>query len=225
MSPHNDSVLYHGMQFVFKTADRGNTWEKISPDLSNFDPQRQGKSFYAINYATISSLSESPLKEGLIYAGTDDGNLHITKNGGELWTSVIQGLPQGNHVSRVVASAHSEGTIYLTLNGKREDDFKPYIYRSDDYGANWTDISSNIPVGPVNVIIEDPRARNILYVGTDIGVYISTNRGETWEVLGKGMPSTYVHDLKLHPRDLILVAATHGRGMYKMDVRGVVGTE
>jgi len=222
MSPHDPRVLYHGMQFVFKTPDRGETWEKISPDLTNYDPAKQGESFYAINYATISTLSESPLKEGLIYAGTDDGNLHITRNGGEVWTKVIQGLPKGKHVSRVVASAHNEGTVYLTLNGKREDDFKAYIYRSDDYGASWVDISSNIPIGPVNVIREDPRLKDVLYAGTDIGVYISTNRGESWEVLGRGMPSTYVHDLKIHPREHILVAATHGRGMYKMDVGDIM---
>ena len=222
MSPHDEDVLYHGMQFVFKTPDRGETWEKISPDLSNYDPDKQGQSFYAINYATISSISESPVTKGLIYAGTDDGNLHITRDGGDLWTKVIQGLPKGKHVSRVVASAHNEGTVYLTLNGKREDDFKAYLYRSDDYGASWEDISSNIPFAPVNVIREDPRAKNILYAGTDLGVYISTNRGESWETLGAGMPSTYVHDLKLHPREWVLVAATHGRGMYKLDVGEVV---
>ena len=218
MSQHDDSVLYHGFQFVFKTPDRGETWEKISPDLTNYDPQKQGELPYAINYATISTLSESPLKQGLLYAGTDDGNVHITQNDGDSWTNIIGDLPKGKHVSRVCASQHNESTVYLTLNGKREDDFKAYIYRSDDYGNSWTDISSNIPIGPVNVIIEDPRYRNVLYVGTDIGVYISTNRGESWEVLGSGMPSTYVHDLKIHPGDLILVAATHGRSLYKMDI-------
>jgi len=204
------------MQFVFKTPDRGETWEKISPDLSNYTPQKQGESFYSISYATLSTLSESPLKQGLIYAGTDDGKLHITKDGGEVWTTVIQGLPQNKHVSRVVASQHEEGTVYLTLNGKRQDDFQAYVYRSDDYGSNWKDISSNMPDSPVNVIIEDPRHPNILYAGTDIGVYISDNKGESWQVMGSGMPSTFVHDLKLHPRERILVAATHGRGMFKL---------
>jgi photosystem II stability/assembly factor-like uncharacterized protein len=221
MSQHDDSVLYHGFQFVFKTPDRGETWEKISPDLTNYDPQKQGELPYAINFATISSLSESPLQQGLLYAGTDDGNVHITRNDGDTWTNIIGELPKGKHVSRVCASRHNESTVYLTLNGKREDDFKAYIYRSDDYGNSWTDITSNIPIGPVNVIIEDPRYRNVLYAGTDIGVYISTNRGESWEVLGSGMPSTYVHDLRLHPRDLILVAATHGRSLYKMDVSNI----
>jgi len=216
MSPHDKNVLYHGMQFVFKTPDRGETWEKISPDLSNYNPQKQGESFYSISYATISTLSESSLKQGLIYAGTDDGNLHMTRDGGEIWTTVVRGLPQNKHVSRVVASKHSEGTVYLTLNGKRQDDFEAYVYRSDDYGSNWEDISSNMPNSPVNVIIEDPRDRTILYAGTDIGVYISDNRGKSWQVMGRGMPSTYVHDLKLHPRERILVAATHGRGMFKL---------
>ena len=221
MSPHNEDVLYHGMQFVFKTPDRGQSWQKISPDLSRYNPQKQGESFYAINYATISTLDESPLKEGLIYAGTDDGNLHITENGGELWTTVIKGLPKGKYVSRVVASQHHEGTVYVTLNGRREDDFKAYIYRSDDYGSNWKDISSNIPMAPVNVIREDHRDEDILYAGTDMGVYISTDRGASWQVLGSGLPSTFVHDLKLHPRDNILVAATHGRGMFKIDLKSL----
>ena len=216
MSHHDRNVLFHGMQFVFKTPDRGETWEKISPDLSNYNPQKQGESFYSISYSTISTLSESPLKQGLIYAGTDDGNLHITRDGGEVWTTVLRGLPQNKHVSRVVASQHEEGTVYLALNGKRQDDFQAYVYRSDDYGSNWKDISSNMPDSPVNVIIEDPRHPNILYAGTDIGVYISDNRGESWQVMGSGMPSTFVHDLKLHPRERILVAATHGRGMFKL---------
>ncbi len=222
MSQHGDSVLYHGLQFVFKTPDWGETWNKISPDLSNYDPQKQGDLPYAINFSTISTLSESPIKQGLLYAGTDDGNVHVTRNEGGSWTNILGELPKVKHVSRVCASMHNESTVYLTLNGKREDDFNAYVYRSDDYGSTWTDISSNIPIGPVNVIIEDPRHRNVLYVGTDIGVYISSNRGESWEVLGTGMPSTYVHDLKLHPRDLILVAATHGRSMYKMDVGDVI---
>jgi len=216
MSPHDENVLYHGMQFVYKTPDRGENWEKISPDLSGFDPQKQGEGFYAISYATISALSESPLKEGLIYAGTDDGNLHITRDGGEIWTTLIRGLPKNKHVSRVVASKHNEKTVYITLNGKRQDDFEAYIYRSDDYGSNWRDISSNMPNSPVNVIIEDPRHPNILYAGTDIGVYISDDQGKSWQVMGSRLPSAFVHDLKLHPRERILVAATHGRGMFRL---------
>jgi hypothetical protein len=118
----------------------------------------------------------------------------------------------------VVASQYDEATVYLTLNGKRDDDFRDYIYKSTDYGKKWTDISGNIPCGPVNVIREDPQNPEILYVGTDLGVYVSVNGGSSWESLPSNLPTTFVHDMIIHPRDHILVAATHGRGMYALDV-------
>jgi len=196
------------MQYLFRSRDRGDTWERISPDLTYNTKSEMGD----IPYHTIFSISESPLKFGLIYVGTDDG-----KVGGKTWKEIMKGLPYQKWVSRIVASAFEMGTVYMTQNGKRDDDFNPYIWKSTDYGQTWKDISGNIPLGPVNVIREDPINKNILYVGTDIGVYVTTDSGKTWNVLGSNLPSTYVHDLIIHPRDNIIVIATHGRGMWAID--------
>jgi len=212
LSPHNPDILYHGMQYVMMSRDRGDTWEFISPDLSYNDPKKQGD----ISYQTHTSLSESPLRFGLIYAGTDDGRLHRTKDGGESWTEILEGLPKGKWISRVEASRFDLGTVYMTQNGKRDDDFQVYVWKSNNFGDSWTDISANIPMGPVNVIREDPNDRNILYVGTDIGVYLSRDGGKTYSVLGD-LPSTYVQDLVIHPRDNMIIIATHGRGIWVMD--------
>lgn len=218
LSPHNPDILYHAMQYVFMSKDRGDTWEKISPDLTYNDLDKIGD----ISYQTIASLSESPIKHGLLYAGTDDGRLHVTKNNGQDWTEILNGLPKNKWISRVVASKYDLNRVYMTQNGKRDDDFQVYVWKSDDFGQTWDDISGNIPLGPVNVIREDPMNRNILYVGTDIGIYISKDRGETWEVLGD-LPSTYVHDIAIHPRDNIMVIATHGRGMFALDLNDING--
>ncbi len=218
LSPHNPDIIYHGMQYVFRSRDKGNTWERISPDLTYNDPDKLGD----IQYQTLFTISESPLKYGLIYAGTDDGRIHRTKDGGKTWIEITNGLIKNKWISRVVASKYNLGMVYLTQNGKRDDDFAAYIWKSDDYGKTWQDISGNIPLGPVNVIREDPVDKNILYVGTDIGVYVSKDGGKSWDVLGD-LPSTYVHDLIIHPRDNILVIATHGRGMWVLDANLVNG--
>jgi photosystem II stability/assembly factor-like uncharacterized protein len=217
LSPHNPSVVYHGMQYLFRSMDGGETWEKISPDLSYNNPQQQGKLPFAIPFASITSISESPFKFGMIYAGTDDGRVHVTKDGGVTWTEITHGLPFNKHVSRIAASKHDEETVYLTLNGRRDDDFSDYIYKSIDHGATWIDISGNVPGGPVNVIREDPKNKNVLYVGTDLGVYVSKDKGKTWHILGSSLPNCFVWDLIIHPRDNILVIATNGRGMYVLD--------
>jgi len=217
ISPHNHKIIYHGMQYLFRSIDRGDTWEKISPDLTYNNKDELGD----IPFQTIFSISESPLKFGLIYVGTDDGKVHVTKDGGKTWKEIMTGLPYKKWVSRIVASAFDLGTVYMTQNGKRDDDFAAYVWKSTDYGKTWVDISGNIPLGPVNVIREDPVDRNILYVGTDLSVYVSKNGGKDWDVLGGNLPSTYVHDLIIHPRDNIIVIATHGRGMWAMDANPI----
>ena len=217
LSPHNSSVLYHGMQYLFRSMNKGESWERISPDLTYNNPKQQGKLPYAIPFATLTTISESPFKFGLIYVGTDDGRIHITKDGGAAWTEIIAGLPSNKHVSRVAASRYDEATVYLTLNGRRDDDFADYMYKSTDYGKNWIDISGNIPGGPVNVIQEDPKNKDVLYVGTDIGVYVAVDGGKEWHVLGNNLPTAFVWDLIIHPRDNVLVIATNGRGMYVID--------
>lgn len=215
LSPHNHKVIYHGMNYLFKSEDMGETWKKISPDLTYNDPNKKGD----IPYQTIFSISESPLKKGLIYVGTDDGKLHKTQDDGVKWKLITTGLAYKKWISQVTASKYHEGTVYVVQNGKRNDDFKAYVFRSVDFGKKWKNITNNIPCGPVNSIIEDPKNENVLYVGTDYGVYVSLNQGETWHVLSNNFPTTYVHDLVVQPKTDILIAATHGRGMYALDVR------
>lgn len=214
ISPHNSSILYLGTQYLYRTPNRGESWERLSPDLTYNNPDQMDD----VSFATISAISESPLKFGLIYVGTDDGRVQVTKDHGQNWDDITNGLPFNKHVSRVTASAFGQAVVYLALNGKRDDDFAAHLYMSRDYGENWRDISSNIPGAPVNVIREDPKKSGVLYVGTDMGVYVSVDNGEKWDTLGSGLPIIFVHDLVVHPRDPILVIATHGRGLWALDV-------
>lgn len=219
LSPHDPNTIYHGLQYLFKSTDQGETWKRISPDLSHNNPAELGD----VKYQTIFSISESPLKKGLIYVGTDCGRAHVTKDDGESWTEILNGVPKNRWISRIIASKYDEATVYMTQNGKRNDDFAVYVWKSTDYGTTWEDISSNLPYGPVNVIREDPINKDILYVGTDLAAYISTDGGKTWSVLGANLPSAYVHDIVIHPRDNIIVIATHGRGMWAMDADPING--
>jgi len=214
LSPHDPNIIYHGSQFIHRSVNQGESWEKISPDLTYNLPEMKGD----IPYQTVFSISESPVKSGLVYAGTDDGRIWVTKDGGSKWDELDKGLPYRKWVSGVVASKYDESTVYLAQNGKRDDDFEVYLWKSTNYGKTWIDISNNIPSGPVNVVREDPQNRNILYVGTDFGVYVSLNSGADWQSLSNNFTTTYVQDLVIHPRDNIMVAATHGRGMWAIDV-------
>jgi len=217
VSPHNPQIVYHGFQYLFRSLNRGETWERISPDLSYNKPDEQGQWPYAIPYATITAVDESPFKFGLLYAGTDDGRVWMTKTSGDAWTEITAGLPYNKHVWKVVASKHDAATVYVTLVGRHDDDFNAYVFRSADYGKTWVSIAGNIPGGPVNVVREDPKVKGILYAGTDTGVYVSRDAGATWDVLGTGLPTSYVWDLAIHPRDNALVIATNGRGMWMID--------
>jgi len=216
ISKHNPDIIYHGMQYVMMSRDKGDTWEFISPDLSYNDTQKRGD----INYQTISVLDESPLKFGLLYAGTDDGRVWRTKDGGKGWTEIGRGPVPKKFVSRIVASASDIGTVYMTQTGRRDDDFQVYIWKSMDFGDTWADISGNIPVGPVNVIREDPVNPSILYAGTDAGVFVSKDGGKKWDILGN-LPYSYVHDLAIHPRDNMIIIATHGRGIWVLDANPI----
>jgi photosystem II stability/assembly factor-like uncharacterized protein len=204
------------MQYVMMSRDKGNTWEFISPDLTFNDPKKQGD----INYQTIQTLDESPLRAGLLYAGTDDGRIWRTRDGGKAWTELKPKNVPVRWVSRIVASQYDLGTVYITQTGRRDDDFQVYVWKSVDFGDTWTDISGNIPVGPVNVIREDPVRKDLLYVGTDAGVYVSKDGGARWDVLGD-LPFAYVHDLQVHPRDNMIIISTHGRGMFVLDANPV----
>jgi len=215
LSPHDPNTIYHGMNFVFKSTNQGEDWERISPDLTHNDPARLGD----IQFQTITALAESPITEGLLYAGTDDGRVHVSQNGGDSWTDISRGLHPDRFTTEVVASQYDESTVYVTQNGRRSEDFAAYVWKSTDYGQTWESIADGIPFGPMNIIREDPKNRDILYAGNDVGVYVSLNRGEVWHALSNELPSTFVHDLVIHPRDDIMVAATHGRGMFAFDVR------
>jgi len=173
----------------------------------------------AIPYQTITQIAESPLAKGLIYAGTDDGNLHVTRDDGRTWISIGRNLPLAlrKWVSRIVPSKYDEGTVYVAQRGREDDDFAPYLWRSADYGVTWTSIVGNIPSGSMNVIREDPAVKGVLYAGNDFGAYVSKDGGRRWDVLGANLPSVEVSDLQIHPRDQLIVISTYGRGMWVMD--------
>jgi photosystem II stability/assembly factor-like uncharacterized protein len=162
-------------------------------------------------------LSESSLQAGLLFAGTDDGNLFVTRDDGKSWDAISEGLPHYNF-TRVIASPHREQTVFVTLTGMGRDDFSAYVFRSDDQGANWRSISEGLPLESVNVIREDPHVRDQLYIGTDLGVYVSVDGGSSWQSLCSNLPTTSVHDLVVHPRENELVIGTHGRSVYVLDV-------
>ncbi len=212
LSSHNQDILYLGSNKLHRSMNQGNDWEIISSDLT------QGGKKGNVAFGTITTISESPFKFGILYAGTDDGLMHITKNGGGNWTNISKSLPQNLWVSRVLASKHKAERVYVTLNGYRNDDFTSYVYSSDDFGKTWKNIASNIPAASVNVIIEDSENEKLLFVGTDNGLYVSFNRGKSWEAFKNGMPNVAVHDLVIQPRAKHLLVGTHGRSIYQADI-------
>jgi photosystem II stability/assembly factor-like uncharacterized protein len=219
VSPFDPNTLYAGFQHVYRSTDRGDTWTRISPDLTDNNPRQMGVNPSAIPYQSMTQLAESPITKGLIYAGTDDGNLRVTKDGGATWTDIGRNLPLAmkKWVSRIVPSKYDAGTVFVAQRGREDDDFNPYLWKSADYGATWTSIAANIPSGSINVIREDPSVKDLLYAGNDFGVYVSRNGGAKWDVLGANLPSVEVSDLQIHPRDRMIVISTYGRGMWVMD--------
>lgn len=217
LSEYDPPTMYYGGNHLYKSKDRGNTWTIISPDLStNPGPERQGN----IPFGTITTLSESKLKQGLIYAGTDDGNIQLTKDDGKSWTKIDSDLPE-KWVTHVCASRHRLSRVYATMTGYREDDFNTYIYVSDDYGSNWKPLAANLPPEPVNIIVEDPRSEDILYIGTDLGAFVTTDRGESWHSLCNNLPTTPVYYMVIQDRELDLVAGTHGRSVFVLDIEEI----
>jgi photosystem II stability/assembly factor-like uncharacterized protein len=223
-SVHKPGTIYAGYQCVFRSRDRGETWEKISDDLTDNDPAKMlRRSSAEVPYQTIVALGESPNREGLLYAGTDDGRLHVTMDDGRKWSELTAGLRGRKWISRVVPSLHAVGTVYVTQRGREDDDFTPYVYKSSDFGKTFTSIVNNIPAGSVNVIREDPTDANILYAGTDFGVFVSVDGGRRWQVLGANLPSVQVSDLQFQPRDNVIVISTYGRGMWALDAARLHG--
>lgn len=229
-SPHDKNTVYVGGNVVFKSQDFGNTWEIISSDLTTDDPDKQKtaggpawpENTTAEYHCTIISLSESPVQPGVLWAGTDDGNLQVTMNGGEDWKNVannIPGLPGESPVSHVEPSVTSAGLAYCSFDRHMLDDFRPYIYRTTDFGRTWTDISGNLPgEAYIWVVREDPRDPKVIYAGTELGVFVSFSRGGDWIKLHMGnLPVVAVHDILIHPRDNDLIIGTHGRGIWILD--------
>ena len=212
LSSHNQDILYFGGNKLHRSLNQGNDWETISADLT------QGGRKGNVAYGTLTTISESPFQFGYIYTGSDDGYVHRTTNGGGSWERISDSFPSDLWVSRVVASAHKKDRVYVTLNGYRWDDFTPYVYKSEDGGKNWEAIASNLPLSPINVIREDPKDENILYLGNDMGVFVSTNKGRKWELFSKGLTTAAVHDLVIQPEENHLLVGTHGRSIFKADI-------
>ena len=222
VSPHDPNVIYHAANKVLKSTTSGDTWEVISPDLTTNDPVKliTGKGGDGnIEYCTITAFDESSIARGLLWVGTDDGNVWVTKDDGANWTKLndnIKGNP-GFWVSHVVASRHQAGTAFLTYTGMRHDDFRPFIYKTTDFGQTWSSITGNLPNKAVNVVIEDPRNPNLLFAGVDFGLFATIDGGATWTEM-KGLPTQPVYDLEIHPRENDLIVATHGRGFFITDI-------
>jgi photosystem II stability/assembly factor-like uncharacterized protein len=218
LSPHDPSVIYHGFQYLYRSADQGKSWTRISGDLTYNDTMKMGRTPYAINHQAITAIDESPIRKGLLFVGTDDGRVWRQNNPDGPWQPLMKGIPSNAHVSRIVASKYDELVVYLTLSNRREDDSRPYIYFSADRGDTWSSIAAGLPSAPVNVVREDPVSKGLLYAGTDMGVYFSRDRGQTWQSLQANLPaSVSVQDLYIHPRDGQLVIATYGRGVWVLD--------
>ena len=212
LSSHNQDILYLGGNKLMRSMDRGDNWKAISNDLTGGG--KQGN----VAYGTLSSISESDFQFGLLYCGSDDGLVHVSKNGGGNWTKISSSFPKDLWVSRVIASSHKKERVYVTLNGYRWDDFTPYVFMSDNYGVSWKNISSNLPASAVNVIKEDPSNENVLYLGADNGAYVSFDRGESWEAFSSGLPNVAVHDLVIQKEAKDLVLGTHGRSLYVANI-------
>jgi photosystem II stability/assembly factor-like uncharacterized protein len=214
LSPHDPNTVYFGSQYLYRSRDRGANWERVSDDLSYNIADRKGD----IPHQLVITISESPKRKGLIYTGTDDGRLYVSIDDAKEHRELTANLPKKLWIGKVVASRHDEATVYVAQQGRYDEDFAPRIYKSTDYGKTFRSIAGNIPGGPINMVREDPVSPNVLYAANDFGVYVTTNGGQRWEVLGGNLPSVAVMDFIVHPRDRMLVIGTHGRGLWVIDV-------
>lgn len=220
VSPHRGDTIYIGGNYVFKVTKKGEKWEKISHDLTTADPKKmETVGSNAETFCTVVSLDESPIKAGILWAGSDDGLIHVTKNDGGSWQNVTPPSVKGRYVSRVHASAHSESRCYVSIDGHRTDDMSPCILVTDDFGRSWKDVSSNLPKRrSVMVVREDRFNENVLYCGTENACYVSLNRGKTWiKMHGQALPTVPVYDIQQHPRETDVVLGTHGLSIWVLD--------
>ncbi|MFY9233943.1 MAG: FlgD immunoglobulin-like domain containing protein [Fimbriimonadaceae bacterium] len=219
VSPHASKTIYWGAQMVFKSTNRGDGWTAVSPDLTTNNPEKiRGN----VPHCTITTIDESPKKQGVLWAGTDDGNVWVTQDDGKAWTQVnmnIPGAPKEWWVSRVHASPHDPATAFVSYTGFREDDFTPMLWKTTDYGKTWTSIVGNLPMEQISVVKQDTINPDLLVVGTETGAHLSLDGGRIWNKLSLGLPTVAVQDLVIHPRDGDLILGTHGRGVYIADIR------
>jgi photosystem II stability/assembly factor-like uncharacterized protein len=232
ISPHDRATLYFGANYLFRSRDRGDSWERLGDDLTRgldrdtlpimglSAPGGHRRNEGVADFGNLTTVDESPLREGLLYVGTDDGLVQVSRDGGRSWTRIerFPGVPDLTYVSRVTASAHDEATVYVTFDGHRSNDFRPYVLRSTDYGRSFTSIAANLPDdAAVYVIREHHRNPNLLVVGTEYGVFVTINGGASWTQLTHGIAPAPVHDVIIHPRANDLIVGTHGRGIYVLD--------
>ena len=232
-SKHDPKTVYFAANYLFRSNDRGDTWTTISPDLTRAidrnklpmrgtipDSNALGRNEGTADFGNITTTDESPLKAGVLAVGSDDGLVQVTPDGGKTWTRTehFPGVPDTTYVSHVVLSGANEGTVYATLDGHRSNDFKPYVMKSTDFGKTWVSITGNLPDGgPVQVVREHPHQPNLLFAGTEFGVYFSIEGGSHWTQLTAGLPGVPVWDLVIQPRADDLILGTHGRGIYILD--------
>ncbi len=224
-----ENAIYIGSQFLFRSADRGDSWQRISPDLTTNDPRKQQQeksggltidNTNAENHCTIYAISESPKNHDIVWAGTDDGNLQVTRNGGKTWKNVVSaipGLPPHTWCSGIQASRHDAATAYVVFDGHRNGDMKTYVYRTTDLGESWTSLGSDSIKGYCRVIRDDLVNPDLLFLGTESGLFISIDGGLQWAQFTGNFPPVAVHDLAIHPREADLIIGTHGRGIYIID--------
>jgi photosystem II stability/assembly factor-like uncharacterized protein len=229
ISPTNKKTLYFGAQFLFKSMDKGKNWQKISPDLTTNDPEKQQQhksggltldNTTAENHCTIISICESPLDENIIWVGTDDGNLQLTTDGGKKWKNLvknIKGLPKCTWCPTVEAGHYDKGTAYVVFDGHRVGDMATYVYRSQDFGKTWASLTTGEIEGYAHVVREDIANPNLLFLGTEFGLYASFNRGKNWVHFKETLPKVAVRDIRIHPVEHDLILGTHGRGIYILD--------
>jgi photosystem II stability/assembly factor-like uncharacterized protein len=235
VSTHDHKTIYYGGNYLFKSTDRGDSWTRLGGDLTTGVDRNKLEIFGKVpdkntlsrhdgveEYPTITTLSESPLKADVLWVGTDDGNLQVTRDGGKTWKNVasrVPGVPKGTYVSRVLASKYGEGTAYVSFDGHRSDDYNVYLFATTDYGENWKAIRNGIPetAGTVHVVREHPRNANLLFAGTEFGLWLSWDRGANWTALKNNLPTVPVDDIEIQAEQNDLVLATHGRSIWIFD--------
>jgi len=236
ISPFDPATIYFAANYLFRSRDRGDSWDRLGPDLTRaIDrdslpmmgqvPARDAVARHSGTavFGNIATIDLSPRRPGLLATGADDGMIAVSVDDGKSWRRYTDfpGVPDTTYVSRVLWSRHDDATLYATFDGHRSNDFRPYVLRSTDQGEHWTSIASNLPAfGSVRSIAEHPRNPNLLFVGTEVGAFVSVDGGKSWVRIRKGLPPVPVHDLAVHPRDNVLVIATHGRGLYLIDDLG-----